>query len=41
MKNPEGDQHWAIVDLLLWTAVVLIVLGEAIYLVGHWLFRIW
>jgi hypothetical protein len=39
--KPEGDQRWALVDLLLWSVVVLIVIGEVINLVGHWIFRIW
>jgi len=39
--KPEGDQRWALVDLLLRSVVVLIVIGEVIYLVGHRIFRIW
>jgi hypothetical protein len=41
VNEPEGDPRWALIDLLLWTVVVLIVIGEVIFLVGHWIFRVW
>jgi len=41
MREPEGDPRWALVDLLLWTAVVLIVIVEVISVVGHRIFRAW
>ena len=40
-NEPEGDPRWAAVDLLLWTAVVLIVIVEVISFVGHWIIRVW
>jgi hypothetical protein len=39
VKEPEADQRWAFVDLLLWTIVILVVIAELIDLVGHWIFR--
>ena len=40
MNEPDGDPRWALIDLILWTIVVLIVLLEVISLVGHWIFRV-
>ena len=41
VNEPESDPRWALIDLILWTIVVLIVIWEVIYLVGHWIFRVW
>ena len=38
MKEPdEKGEHWAVVGLLLWSAVILLIF----YLVGHFIFRRW
>ena len=34
VNKHEGDPRWALVDLSLWTAVVLIVVGQVVYLVA-------
>ena len=41
VNEREGDQRWALIGLLLWTPAVLGLITEAIYLVGHWMFRTW
>lgn len=42
MPEPEsGDQHWALIDLLLWTVFLLILIAGAIDLVGHSILKIW
>lgn len=37
----EPAPAWAVVDLLLWSAFLLLVIGEVISLVGHSIFRLW
>lgn len=37
----ESNERWALVGLLLWTVVVLGAAVGVIYLLGHFIFRIW
>jgi hypothetical protein len=41
VNESESDQRWALIGLLLWTPVVLGVIAGVVYLVSHWIFRIW
>jgi hypothetical protein len=39
MKEPESKpNYWSVVGLLLWSAVILLVVGGAAYVVGHFIF---
>lgn len=41
MREPEGDQRWAVIGLLLWTVVIGIVIVSVVYFAGHWIFHLW
>ncbi len=42
MKEPESKpNYWSVVGLLLWSAVILLVLSGAAYVVGHFIFGRW
>ena len=40
-ETNDGNQRWALIDLLLWTAFLLIVIAGVVDLVRHWIWRIW
>lgn len=39
-EHPKSRDRWTLVDLLLWTPVVLGAIAGGVYLLGHLIFRI-
>ena len=37
-KLESKPSYWSVVGLVLWTGVVLLIVGVVIYLVGHFIF---